>query len=333
MYDVHSVQILVLDEADLLFDKDRPHSYADNVELIINKCTNPKIQRALFSATLDSHVMDLTESFLNMPLQVSIGNGMTNCAENVQQQLVYCGDERAHILLYPFFFFKKKKKKKRGKLIAILKEFEIGLKPPVLIFVQSSKRGVELQIALQKHLPQVIVGVIADHMTTQEKNTAVARFRAGELWFLICTDVLARGMDFLNVETVINYDFPQCTTDYIHRVGRTGRADRVGRALTLWCDVDKPLLRGVVEVIIQANQGHNLPQWMKKLKHFKKLSQTEVSVAKKEKTDRGPIRRGGDYVHGKSAIKNKNIQKGKVQKKKSVPPKNTKKFDSFTQKI
>ena len=75
-------------------------------------------------------------------------------------------------------------------------------------------------------------GVHADMIHSSQpqslRNAAVDKFRSGATWLLIATDLVGRGMDFLGVHTVINYDFPQSTTDYIHRVGRTGRAGRSG---------------------------------------------------------------------------------------------------------
>lgn len=75
-------------------------------------------------------------------------------------------------------------------------------------------------------------GVHADVIHSSQpqsvRNAAVDKFRSGATWLLIATDLVGRGMDFLGVQTVINYDFPQSTTDYIHRVGRTGRAGRSG---------------------------------------------------------------------------------------------------------
>lgn len=87
------------------------------------------------------------------------------------------------------------------------------------------------------HRRQVMFdGVHADVIHSAQpqsvRNAAVDKFRSGATWLLIATDLVGRGMDFLGVQTVINYDFPQSTTDYIHRVGRTGRAGRSGAPWT-----------------------------------------------------------------------------------------------------
>ena len=74
----------------------------------------------------------------------------------------------------------------------------------------------------------VHAGLIHSCQPQSVRNAAVDSFRSGATWLLVATDLVGRGMDFLGVQTVINYDFPQSTTDYIHRVGRTGRAGRSG---------------------------------------------------------------------------------------------------------
>lgn len=76
------------------------------------------------------------------------------------------------------------------------------------------------------------VDSISADQTPAARDAAVANFRQGRTWVLIATDLIGRGMDFVGVNTVVNYDFPNSTTDYIHRIGRTGRAGRTGEPLT-----------------------------------------------------------------------------------------------------
>jgi len=92
----------------------------------------------------------------------------------------------------------------------------------------------------------------------------VLRFRLGKIWTLISTDLMARGIDFKGVNLVINYDFPTSTINYIHRVGRTGRANRTGKAITLFTDEDKPMLRSIGNVL--KISGCPVPDWIFKLK-------------------------------------------------------------------
>lgn len=280
---------MILDEVDALFDGET-NVHVDDMELIISKCNHPHIQRAFFSATLDEKVMDLTESFLSAPYRVSIGRGVCGAA-NVEQHLIYCGDER-------------------GKLLHLMGMIQNGIKPPVLLFVSTNKRIVELKEELKNQQSHLAVEALYEGQSVGDKNEIVTRFRNEKIWFLICNDELSRGMDFLNVNTVIMYDYPVDAKQYIHRIGRTGRADRVGTTYTFWTDVDTAVLSVVVDVMIQSGQEHNVPQWMLRSDAVKQpLDEKQRLTVKLGQTLRGSIRRGGDYLHGTSVLKRNNKRK------------------------
>ncbi|KAJ1383254.1 P-loop containing nucleoside triphosphate hydrolase protein, partial [Ochromonadaceae sp. CCMP2298] len=82
------------------------------------------------------------------------------------------------------------------------------------------------------------VEVMHAERSPAQREEIVKRFRSGQIWVLICTDLLSRGLDFKGVRMVINYDLPQSAVSYIHRIGRTGRAGRAGRAVTLFTEAD-----------------------------------------------------------------------------------------------
>ena len=86
------------------------------------------------------------------------------------------------------------------------------------------------------------------------------RFEKGSIWVLITTDVIARGIDFSHVNLVINYDFPNTMLTYIHRIGRTGRAERKGKAVTLFTDEDKPIVKSLANLL--AASGCGVPGWI-----------------------------------------------------------------------
>ena len=88
------------------------------------------------------------------------------------------------------------------------------------------------------------------------------------MWVLIATELVARGMDFKGVSLVINYDFPQSTTSYIHRIGRTGRAGRAGKALTFFTEADADQLRAIANVMKAS--GCEVPDWMLRMKPLAK---------------------------------------------------------------
>ena len=106
------------------------------------------------------------------------------------------------------------------------------IKPPTIIFVQSKDRATELFHELV--YDNINVEVIHSERTQSQRDKIIECFRTGKIWVLIATDIMARGMDFYNVNLVINYDFPQSNASYIHRIGRTGRAGLKGTAITFY---------------------------------------------------------------------------------------------------
>ena len=108
----------------------------------------------------------------------------------------------------------------------------------MLIFVQSKVRAKELYHELIND--GVNVNVIHGDKQKVERDEIIKQFRTGDIWVLICTDLMARGIDFKTVNSVVNFDFPTSLVSYIHRVGRTGRAGREGKATTYFTDADDP---------------------------------------------------------------------------------------------
>ena len=119
-----------------------------------------------------------------------------------------------------------------GKLLALRTLFKQGIKPPILVFVQSIERAKELYTEIKYE--KLKVDVIHCEKSTEDRNRIVKNFRLGDIWVLISTNLMARGMDFKGVNLVVNYDFPQTKEEYIHRIGRAGRVGRHGTAITLY---------------------------------------------------------------------------------------------------
>ena len=210
--------------------------------------------RALFSATVTTHVRQLSELILRNPMDVtittSIGNGRGGsnhyCGTNpdIAQELMFVGREE-------------------GKLLAIRQLVARGqLRPPVIVFVQSQERAQALFTELL--YDNIHIDVIHAGRSKSAREAAVANFRKGTTWVLICTDLVARGVDFRAVNMVINYDLPTTGVTYIHRIGRTGRAGRKGTAITLFTEIDFDNLRMIANVMKQS--GCTVPDWMLNLK-------------------------------------------------------------------
>ncbi|KAL9239285.1 hypothetical protein vseg_013623 [Gypsophila vaccaria] len=239
--DLTRVEFLVLDESDKLFEL----GFVKQIDFAVKACSNPSIIRSLFSATLPDSVEDLARTLMHDAVRIIVGKKNTASA-SVKQKLVFAGSEE-------------------GKFLALRQSFAESLNPPVLIFVQSKERAQELYRELL--FTDLKVDVVHTDLPQAQRENAVDNFRAGKTWILIATDVVARGMDFKGLNCVINYDFPDSASTYIHRVGRCGRAGRQGEAITLYTEADVPYLRNIGNVMMQS--GCEVPSWIMSMRKTK----------------------------------------------------------------
>lgn len=183
--------------------------FLNQIDTILNACSNPRLVRGLFSATFPAHVESLARNVLQDPVTVRIGR-LNSPVDTVKQHLVFVGSER-------------------GKLLGLSQLIRSGVKPPILVFVDTKDRVKSLRKEL------VHEGVKVDCIHADQapilRQAALDNFRRGSVHVLVATDVLGRGIDFLGVRAVVNFDFPRSSMDYIHRIGRTGRAGRSGLKL------------------------------------------------------------------------------------------------------
>ena len=109
-----------------------------------------------------------------------------------------------------------------------------------------------------------LVGYRADSIFSSKdyrmRQKALDTFRSGDTWLLISTEVLARGIDFVDIQTVVNYDCPASLDDYVHRIGRTGRSGSNGAAVTFFTEEDGKVVRSIAHMV--ASTGQVVPQWM-----------------------------------------------------------------------
>nr|XP_032635187.1 probable ATP-dependent RNA helicase DDX52 [Chelonoidis abingdonii] len=285
--DLTRVEWLVVDESDKLFE-DGKSGFRDQLASIFLACTSHVVKRALFSATFAFDVEQWCKLNLDNIILVSVG-ARNAAAETVDQELLFVGSET-------------------GKLLAMRDLVKKGFTPPVLVFVQSIERAKELFHELIYE--GINVDVIHADKTQQQRDNVVHSFRAGKIWVLICTALLARGIDFKGVNMVINYDFPTSAVEYIHRIGRTGRAGHTGKAVTFFTEDDKPLLRSVANVIQQA--GCPVPDY---IKAFHKLQSKQKKKLIKKPLEREHIRTTPQYLLEKAKKKKKIIQKNIKEKK------------------
>jgi superfamily II DNA/RNA helicase len=221
---------LILDEADKMLDM----GFYDDIMRIIAFLPK-KRQNLCFSATMPPKMRQLAKQIMNNPAEVSIA--LSKPAAGIQQQ-VYLVHENQKIPL----------------LIKLLHDKKL---PSVLIFV-STKSGVKV---LERELKQkkFSARAISSDLTQQEREDALLSFKSGTTNILVATDVLSRGIDIDNIALVINYDVPGDAEDYVHRIGRTARAESTGMAITLVNEHDQYRLAQIEELIEAQVQRMSLP--------------------------------------------------------------------------
>ncbi|XP_005987507.1 probable ATP-dependent RNA helicase DDX52 [Latimeria chalumnae] len=287
--DLSSVEWLVVDESDKLFE-DGKTGFRDQLATIFLACTSHAVRRAMFSATFAYDVEQWCKLNLDSVISVSVG-ARNSAVETVEQELLFVGTET-------------------GKLLAVRDLIKKGFTPPVLVFTQSVDRAKELFHELIYE--GINVEVIHAERTQQQRDNIVKSFRAGKIWVLICTALMARGIDFKGVNMVISYDFPTSAVEYIHRIGRTGRAGNRGKAVTFFTEDDKPLLRSVANVIKQA--GCPVPDY---LMHFRKLQSKQKKRMIKNPMRREHIRTTPQYFIEKAKKRKKGMKKTTKEKERA----------------
>jgi len=207
-----TVAILVLDEADKLLEQ----GFQDELEQILALLPK-KRQNLMFSATFGENVRQLAIGLLADPLQIEIKEEAAE-ADLITQEIYTVDPTRKGLLLRYLI--------KRGDW------------QQVLVFASSQRRA---DIVVKKLLANGIsAATFHGGMSQGGRTTALAAFKSGVLRVLVATDLAARGIDVKYLPHVVNYELPRSPTDYIHRIGRTGRAENPGVAVTLLCPEDMP---------------------------------------------------------------------------------------------
>lgn len=252
--DLKSVNTVVLDEADTMLEM----GFLQDIEKIFPQIS-PKRQIMMFSATLSQNIKKLAKEFLNEPVVIEVSSQRSS-VDIIEQQIIKV-DEDKKLALLSFFIGSKNLQK-------------------VLVFT-NTKANVDLIVHTLNLDGLSALGIHGD-IKQPARARALRKFKTDEIRVLVATDIAARGIDIEELPYVINYDLPQSTSDYTHRIGRTGRAGNAGVAISLLCvkeykqmeEIQKDLIITIPTTILD---GFELTE---KQPRTRKVVNTKLSVKK-----------------------------------------------------
>lgn len=219
-YKLDRIKAVVLDEADRMLDM----GFSKAIEKILSLCPAER-QTMLFSATMPPEIEKLATKFLRNPERVEV-EGLGSPNELVDQELVYLPHEE-----------------KGPALSRLLKEEE----GTVLVFSRTRHGARKLAKSIRGQGHEA--AEIHSDRTLAQRREALRGFKTGRYRVLVATDIAARGIDVKEISLVVNYDVPENPEDYVHRIGRTGRAGARGRAVTLAIPAQRPMVRAIEKVL------------------------------------------------------------------------------------
>lgn len=217
---LNAVETVVLDEADQMFDM----GFLPDIRRIGAALPTAR-QTLLFSATMPNEIRSLADEFLRQPVRVELGDSQP--VETVGHA-VYPVDQTRKFEL----------------LLAILRQSGNG---KVLVFTRTKHRAKKLAVQLTK--AGLRATSLQGNLSQNQRQYAMANFRSGRIKVLVATDIASRGIDVSRISHVINYDMPDTAVAYTHRIGRTGRMEKLGTALSLTTQNDLPMVRTIERLL------------------------------------------------------------------------------------
>ena len=229
--DLSRTSFFVLDEADRMLDM----GFSDDI-LQINKLLPENCQKVMFSATMPSKIRELAVSLLHDPVEVKLK--VSRPADKIQQSAYVCYDPQ--------------------KIGIIEHLFKSGDLQRVIIFCGKKDRVKDINRTLSKL--HINCAAMHSDLTQQERDDVMYRFKAGQVDVLVATDIVSRGIDIDDIRIVINYDVPHDSEDYVHRIGRTARADRDGVAITFINEKDIVRFKQIERFLKKEIDKNPLPE-------------------------------------------------------------------------
>ena len=271
--DLSKVSFFILDEADRMLDM----GFSDDIKTIAAKL--PKTcQTIMFSATMPEKIEELAKTLLKNPVEIKLA--VSKPAEKIKQEAYVCYETQ--------------------KMTIIKDIFKAGDLKRVIVFSGSKFKVKQLAASLQQI--GVNCGAMHSDLEQAERDDVMFKFKSGQYDVLVATDIVARGIDIDDIEMVINYDVPHDTEDYVHRIGRTARANRDGRAITFVSEEDQYWFQQIEKFLEKVVDKMPLPEGCGEGPEYIKLNKPKKKGANGRNNRRG---NGGNGEAGKNSAKNR----------------------------
>ena len=252
--DLSRTSFFVLDEADRMLDM----GFSEDI-LSIAKLLPANCQVVMFSATMPNKIEDLAKSLLKDPVVIKLA--VSKPAEKIKQSAYVCYEPQ-----------------KLGIIKAMFKKDELKR---VIIFCGKKTKVKEVSRALAK--AKVSVGEMHSDLSQAERDDIMFKFKSGQIDVLVATDIVARGIDIDDIAMVINYDVPHDSEDYVHRIGRTARADRDGVAVTLVSELDIAAFKDIEKFLGKEIPKNPMPEGMTDGPEYKVGRPKAKSIRRKDR--------------------------------------------------